>query len=315
MTRIDLVTGFLGAGKTTFLNRYAAALKAAGVRFAVIENEFGAAGVDTCLLKGDMEVRQLAGGCICCSQKANFHDAVVALSAEFERILVEPSGIFDLDDYYDIIESPDVAAVCAPGGIVTVLDPGMLEDLEEQDFAVLYAQLSGTGCVVLSKTQDLDAECISRARALVQALLGGECSGRDPGALIESAPWDTLKSEDFTRIFSSPLLPRPPHERRRFAHDTIFQSATLRPAQRFSEAALQKAAGRLFEGACGRVLRAKGFVQAVGGGSLAVNATPGHPSVRPMPGEEPPMLNVIGRDLNRRAIRAILEEAGGKADD
>ena len=76
-TKIDLITGFLGAGKTTLIRRYTALLRAGDVSCAVIENEFGAAGVDAAVLERDgVRVRELSGGCVCCTQKLNFHDAM-----------------------------------------------------------------------------------------------------------------------------------------------------------------------------------------------------------------------------------------------
>ena len=118
---IDLVTGFLGAGKTTFIERYVTALERAGVRCAVVENEFGAAGVDGAMLRAaGRDVRELTGGCICCGLKVGFHDLLRELAAagRVDRIVVEPSGIFDPDDYFDVVESPAVRAHAQPGALV-----------------------------------------------------------------------------------------------------------------------------------------------------------------------------------------------------
>lgn len=100
MTKVDLVTGFLGAGKTTLIARYGDWLNQKGVRFAVIENEFGAAGVDTAILSERFgNVQELAGGCICCTLKVGFHALLTQLAGQCDRVIVEPSGLFSMDAF------------------------------------------------------------------------------------------------------------------------------------------------------------------------------------------------------------------------
>lgn len=82
MTKIDLINGFLGSGKTTFIHRYLPWLTARGERVAVIENEFGTAGMDTAILsQTGVQVRELSGGCVCCGQKVNFYRLLRELCA------------------------------------------------------------------------------------------------------------------------------------------------------------------------------------------------------------------------------------------
>ena len=103
MVPVDLITGFLGAGKTTFLQKYTDYLARQGIRFAVVENEFGAAGVDTAALQAGGQppaVYELTGGCICCTLKQSFHEMLSGLAGRYARILVEPSGLFNLDVHH-----------------------------------------------------------------------------------------------------------------------------------------------------------------------------------------------------------------------
>ena len=97
--KLDLVTGFLGAGKTTLISRFCRYFTGQGWRFGVVENEFGAAGVDSAILREVFgEVRELSGGCICCTLKSGFYTLLEELSHTCDRVIVEPSGLYNLDD-------------------------------------------------------------------------------------------------------------------------------------------------------------------------------------------------------------------------
>ncbi len=138
MTEIDLVTGFLGAGKTTFIKKYGDFLSRKNIKFAVVENEFGAAGVDSAVLESkSWKVTEISGGCICCTLKTGFHEIIKDLSRTFERIIIEPSGIFNSDDFFDVINSPELKAKCRPGMCITLVDPHSLARLNESERSVL----------------------------------------------------------------------------------------------------------------------------------------------------------------------------------
>ena len=300
MTRLDLICGFLGAGKTTFLRRYAARLIERGERVAIIENEFGAAGVDTAFLREDgLEVSQLTGGCICCGQKVNFHDLVLELAAQGGRILVEPSGIFNMDDFWDVADSPAVRAACEIGAAIMVCDPTQ-EDIfsgELRDIAV--SQLLGAGAIVLSKVQCLPAAqteaYADRLRELAMQ------SGRDIGGILWREPWESLSPARLD-VLAEAGAHRTPHARTLADHSALFGSVTLWPDV-VSPEALREAARALQSGRYGRVLRVKGVVR-TRQGCFSVNCTPGFVQIEPAQPQES-MLNIIGERLLRREIRAL----------
>ena len=99
MTKLDVVTGFLGAGKTTLLQTYHRWLTGKGVTSCIIENEFGAAGVDGAVLRGSgAAVRDISGGCVCCTLKVTLRELLWELAGQVERVILEPSGLFCGDD-------------------------------------------------------------------------------------------------------------------------------------------------------------------------------------------------------------------------
>ena len=287
---VDLIDGFLGAGKTTFIRRYAAYLEAHGISHVILENEFGAAGVDARLLGGN--VRELSGGCICCGQKVAFHNLLIELAGEAERIIVEPSGVFNADDFFDILFSPAVRAVARPGMLVGIVDPLSLEGMSAEDERVLISELTPAGAIVFSRADRVGEDALRSAEERLRRLLGG---------LPEVT--DTLRA-DFSRLMSCGPVWRE-HERMRADHSTLFQSATLYPEGCYDEAGLKRLAARLLSGEAGGALRVKGVLRAKDG-FLSLNAAGRDADVAAADG--PAALNIIGRGLNRRQIRCILSE-------
>ncbi len=289
--RVDLITGFLGAGKTSLIRRYIRYLDERGISYVVIENEFGAAGVDASILGGN--VRELSGGCICCGQKVNFHNLLIEMAAEAERIIIEPSGVFNADDFFDIMDSPQVRAVAECGFMAGVVDPMAAQALSGTEERVLYSEIVCAGAIVWSHMDLAEEAQTGAARDRLHALLGelpAEFDGR---------------SVDFARLMEHAPVRRA-HERDRSDHSTLFQSAVLYPEGVYEEESLRKAARALFAGDCGQVIRVKGTVKA-GKGMLTVNATVSGMEICEGSGEVG--VNVIGRGLRRKIIRSIFEES------
>jgi len=288
--KVDLITGFLGAGKTTFIKKYMKYLDERGILYVVLENEFGAAGVDASLLGGN--VRELSGGCICCGQKVNFHNLLIELAQEAERIIVEPSGIFNADDFFDIMDSPQVQEVAECGMMAGVVDPNSLAGLTETDREVLYSELISSGAILMSRMDRADEAALRAAEAYIEELMGF------------LPPVFDARNADFERLMEYAPVRRT-HERMYGDHSTLFQSAAVYPEGIYDEAALRRAAERLLAGEAGNVMRVKGTVRSEDG-FLFVNAARKDMAI----GEaaEAPALNVIGRGLKRKEIRRILQE-------
>ena len=112
MVQVDLITGFLGAGKTTFLRRYVRYLVQQGHKVCILENDFGAVNVDAMLVQEVLgpgcDVETISGGCDCDTHQRRMRTKLIAMAMRgFDRVVVEPSGIFDVDEFYQI---PDIPA-------------------------------------------------------------------------------------------------------------------------------------------------------------------------------------------------------------
>lgn len=194
--RIDLITGFLGAGKTTFILQYTRWLSRRGIPYVVIENEFGQVAADSAFLKQDgTQVVELSGGCICCGLKVKFHDLLLRLADQPFRIIVEPSGIFNPHDFFDIVDSPRVKERRSPGAVVCIVDPNQLAALADQDRDILAEQLNCSGHGLLSKTANMSDEALGEAMERVFALYDNP-----DVAQLETRPWNLLTDADYERI-------------------------------------------------------------------------------------------------------------------
>ena len=187
MTKIDIVSGFLGAGKTTLIKKLLAeAYK--GEQLVLIENEFGEINIDGGFLKeSGIQISEMSAGCICCSLVGDFNKALKDVQNQFhpDRILIEPSGVGKLSDVIVAVENtvkdvPDMKL----NSFVTVADATKVK-VYMKNFGEFYNnQIESAGTIILSRTQKLDQEKLEAAVALLRE--------KNPDAAILTTPWDEL---------------------------------------------------------------------------------------------------------------------------
>ena len=187
MTKIDIVSGFLGAGKTTLIKKLLAeAYK--GEKLVLIENEFGEINIDGGFLKeSGVQISEMSAGCICCSLVGDFNKALKEVEAQFhpDRILIEPSGVGKLSDVIVAVENtvkdvPDMQL----NSFVTVADATKVK-VYMKNFGEFYNnQIESAGTIILSRTQKMTQEKLEAAVAMLQE--------KNAGAAIITTPWDEL---------------------------------------------------------------------------------------------------------------------------
>ncbi|MGN8889786.1 CobW family GTP-binding protein [Dysosmobacter sp. HCP28S3_G4] len=187
MTKIDIVSGFLGAGKTTLIKKLLAEAYQ-GEKLVLIENEFGEISIDGGFLKdAGIQISEMSSGCICCSLVGDFNKALKEVEAQFhpDRILIEPSGVGKLSDVIVAVENtvkdvPDMKL----NSFVTVADATKVK-VYMKNFGEFYNnQIESAGTIVLSRTQKLSQEKLEAAVALLRE--------KNAGAAILTTPWDQL---------------------------------------------------------------------------------------------------------------------------
>lgn len=187
MTKIDIISGFLGAGKTTLIKKLLAEAYQ-GEKLVLIENEFGEISIDGGFLKeSGVQISEMSSGCICCSLVGDFNQALKDVAAQFhpDRILIEPSGVGKLSDVIVAVEN---TAAEAPelklNSFVTVADASKVK-VYMKNFGEFYNnQIESAGTIVLSRTQKLSQEKLEAAVALLRE--------KNPDAAILTTPWDDL---------------------------------------------------------------------------------------------------------------------------
>ena len=158
MVQVDLITGFLGAGKTTFLRRYAAWWAGQGVKVCVLENDFGAVNVDAMLLQDleaqGVELETISGGCDCDTHQRRMRTKLISMAMRgFERVIVEPSGIFDVDEFFDVLRDDPLDRWYHIGNVIAIVDAMLPETLSPQAEYVLASETANAGRVLVSRTQ------------------------------------------------------------------------------------------------------------------------------------------------------------------
>ena len=187
MTKIDIVSGFLGAGKTTLIKKLLAEAFQ-GEKLVLIENEFGEISIDGGFLKDSgVQISEMSSGCICCSLVGDFDRALKDVHEQFhpDRILIEPSGVGKLSDVIVAVENavkdvPDMQL----NSFVTVADATKVK-VYMKNFGEFYNnQIESAGTIILSRTQRLSQEKLEAAVALLRE--------KNPTAAILTTPWDAL---------------------------------------------------------------------------------------------------------------------------
>ena len=188
MTKIDVFSGFLGAGKTTLIKKL---LKEGykGEKLVLIENEFGEIGIDGGFMKdAGIEITEMNQGCICCSLVGDFSKALGQVLEQFspDRILIEPSGVGKLSDVVKAVldtGNPDIALNCC----TTVADAGKIK-MYMKNFGEFYKnQIESAKTIVLSRSQKLSEEKLAEAVAMIREL--------NEHATIVTTPWDDINGE------------------------------------------------------------------------------------------------------------------------
>ena len=316
---IQIISGFLGACKTTFINRY---LPLLGPGTVVIENEFGDISLDGSLIEGAAEVREITSGCICCTLSGDFRQALTELkaSADPDHILIEPTGVGRLSDVLNVCRKLNAAY---PGEYpvskcITIVD---VSDYEEnvKFFGDFYTdQIRQAAMLYLSHTENRLPEEIT--------VICADIRNQNPKAMIYRDDFRNLDDSMFMDLIAAIPAGRDvpdagdpheceDHEEHHHGHDhdhvhrhadDIFSSAVLRNVRLPSDTA-EMFIATLRSGDFGRILRGKGYVRNAQGELLYVDVTPAGSSCRKADpekaGEKSDIFVVIGCGLDEDALQ------------
>lgn len=336
MTKIDIISGFLGAGKTTLIKKL---IKEAyqGEKVVLIENEFGEIGIDGGFLKdAGVQINELNSGCICCSLVGDFRAALGKVIAEMkpDRIVIEPSGVGKLSDVIRAVQgaSADGAVL---NGFTTVADVNKCK-MYIKNFGEFYNdQVKNAGCIVLSHTGRATEAKIAECVALLRE--------QNPNAVIVTTDWDALSGAELLKAMERQdtlqaelerLAAETHHDEDEDEHehhhehhhddgddecdcgcgghhhhhhhhaDEVFTSWGKETTKKFTEEEVRNICNNFDEDSetYGMILRAKGIVEATDGRWIHFDYVPGECDIRYGSAGIIGRLCVIGSHLNENAL-------------
>ena len=331
MTKIDIFSGFLGAGKTTLIKKLIEeAYK--GEKLVLIENEFGEIGIDGGFLQdAGVEITEMNSGCICCSLVGDFGQALEQVLFQFkpDRVIIEPSGVGKLSDVIGAVQKVENHDIQL-NAFVTVADASKCK-IYMKNFGEFYNnQIEHAAAIVLSRTGGMSEKKLMDAVKLLRE--------HNPNAPIITTPWeeldgkqiletmenkDTLK-EELARLAAEQAAKDIPdhgpdctcgchdhdHEHHHDHHghhhaDEVFTSWGVETVKAFGEAELSAILTALDGGNYGVVLRAKGIVPCAEGGWLHFDYTPGEQNIRKGAADVTGRLCVIGSQLKEEGLKEL----------
>lgn len=326
MTKVDLITGFLGSGKTTFIRKYVKYLLNKGERVCILENDYGAINVDMMLLS-DLEsencgLEMVAGGCDYDCHRRRFKTKLITMAMlGYNRVIIEPSGVFDVDEFFDILHEEPLDRLYEIGNVIAIVKADLEEDMSLEADYMLAGQIAEAGMVLLSRTQEVSREqCKKSVAHINDALKKVKChriftfktdekvldsrtkladKGDNYSYDLIATNWDELTKADYEVIENSGFKTYS-YEKKISMDDNGFDALffmNLDMDLKMINAAIEK----LFSDSnVGRVIRVKGFANE-NDNWYEINATKKELSVKPI-SDGQDVIIVIGENLDRNKI-------------
>lgn len=321
-TDIYVVSGFLGAGKTTLIQKFLRETFQ-GNKVALIENDFGEISVDAALLKtSGVQVKEINSGCICCSLQGDFVESIAKLVHDFhpDQIIIEPSGVGKLSDVAKACSNQRIHETTKVKAKITVVDAKCCKEYLD-NFGEFYAdQIENADTVLLSRTEALAADKIDEAYQLIRGL--------NPHAFVYTKPWSQIGSDAILSCRNESrkdegLAEHPEYccsERSCHDHDgcdhsgsphcahdhtaaEIFDTVTIYTERCFTMEELQARLRKMEESCQGKVLRVKGIIRGVNG-FINLQYIPGDMQITASTSEGD-FISIIGSNLDRQKLSSL----------
>jgi len=296
MIKFDIVSGFLGAGKTTLIKKLLKSLD--HEKFVLIENEFGDVSVDREVLEIEgFDVYELSNGCVCCKLKGDFILTLrQILSQGIDRIIFEPSGIFILDEIFEIFKDPQISDKCYINSITTVVDAQNFSTHIQSYSGFFKSQIRSATSLVVSKTQLVLAEEISQLELELRML--------NEYATILTKDWMELSNEELLGVVERKPVFIENDITRSLSHD--FESIGLRTSLILDRKQLECILEKCKNGVYGKILRGKGIINS-GNSFLEFNYVDGRYSIVESSGVSIGIVSFIGEILLKEPLTLVFQ--------
>ena len=309
MVQVDLITGFLGSGKTTFIKKYAKYLIDQGLHIAILENDFGAINVDMMVLEEELgdqcELEMVVGGGDLDCHRRRFKTKLISMGMRgFDRILVEPSGIYDVDEFFDVLHEEPLDKWYEIGNVIALVNSKLENNLSKQSDYLLGCQVADAGKIILSRSSEATEEEINNTITHLNNTMSLiKCKRRFNKE--DCLDLETLNNDDFNSILHSG------YELEDFIK-MFFKKEEAFSTMFFMNQAITKeelihATQSIFnDSECGKVFRIKGFIPE-NDQWIELNATKDQITTETIAkGQE--IIIVIGEALNKEKIEEYIKK-------
>ena len=331
MITIDLITGFLGSGKTTFIEKYARWLVAKGERVCILENDYGAINIDRVLLQDllgpNCELEMVVGGDGAEAHQRRFRTKLISMAMlGYTRVLVEPSGIYDVDEFFDTLYEEPLDRWYEVGSVLDIVDARLDPGLSPASRYLLASEVAGAGKIILSKlpvtasvpkddetlpaedsaaVDDIDQppmdtqnDTIEQTLAILnQAMEEVQCARRFAyPADVLAKPWAQLEDSDFQMLEAAGYR-HVSFLKKAVAEEDAYQSLFYMHYETTPKDLQARVLKLLADPAAGHVLRIKGFSS-----GLELNVTKDERHFRPLTAPTEDVIIVIGEGLRKDIV-------------
>ena len=308
--KIDLITGFLGSGKTTFIRLYAKYLIDKGENICILENDHGAVNVDMMFLQDLLgehcELEMVIGGDGHEAHMRRFKTKLISMAMMgYDRVIVEPSGVYDVDEFFDTLREEPLDRWYEPGNVIAVVSAAMDPDLSDESAYLLASQIANAGCVILSKVQCVNSGKIREMSEYLNGIMEKfHCRRRFSDDLI-AVNWYEDGGLDLAGIMKCGYRLED-HIKYQVEKENHFSSLFYFYVA-MDENEIRSAVKSIFDDpGCGRVHRIKGFVKLEDGKWIRINADALNKEFAVTESGREAVI-VIGEDLNREAVDRYLK--------
>lgn len=274
MIKVDLITGFLGSGKTTFIKKYAKYLNSKGIKICILENDYGAVNIDVALLeeiRSDMcGVEMIVGGDGRDAHKRRLKTKLITLAMSgYQRVIIEPSGIFDMDEFFDTLYEAPLDNWYEIGSVIAIAPADLEDKLSEKSDYVLASEIADAGVVVLSKTEEASDTKIDRVKEHIRsALLNISVKRKDIfrskeafDSFFINKGKEELSDADFEKIARAGYV-HGDYEKRQLDDNSDYTSLYLFGVKLSKDELISNIKRVMDDPECGNIIRIKGFAKA-----------------------------------------------------
>ena len=321
MTKIDIISGFLGAGKTTLIQKL---LKEAlnGQKVVLIENEFGEIGIDGGFLKeSGVQITEMNSGCICCSLVGDFGTALKDVLNTYtpDRVIIEPSGVGKLSDVIKAVEDVAKEIEVELNSYTAVVDASKCKMYMKNFGEFFNNQVEHANTIILSRTQNMKEDKLEASVALLRE--------HNEKAKIVTTPWDDISGDkiletmEVSKSLADEMMEEHHHHHHEDGHccghdhhhhhhhaDDVFTSWGVETPHKYEKEKVEEALKKLANTEeFGIILRAKGMIAGVDGSWIYFDLVPGEYELREGSPEYTGRLCVIGTKLEEEKLKELFE--------